>query len=133
MNDKKLSARELQTSFEEKRSYPRVVIETSATLILPGAQVTGSARAYDISFEGLQIHCDRETAILLQKENISDLEVSFTLPYRDNPADIKARCAIMYILELIDDTHAMGLKFADMGAGNLQQVRQFIESSMETD
>jgi hypothetical protein len=132
MNDKKLSTQEQLAGFEEKRSYPRVVIETPVSLSLPGSKVI-EAQVYDISFEGLQIHCDQETAILLRNENPADIEISFTVPLNEKPSDIKARCVIMYILELINETHAMGLKFTGIEAENLQGVRQFIESSMETD
>ena len=132
MKDEKLSAMEMLASFEEKRSYPRVVIETPVSLSLPGQKII-EACAYDISFEGLRIHCDQEAAQLLQNENPADIEISFTLKLNEKSSDIKARCAVMYILQLIDETHAMGLKIKDIETEQLKEVRQFIESSMETD
>lgn len=132
MNEKKLSSREQRDGFEEKRSYPRVVIETPVSLALPDSSIV-EAQAYDISFEGLQIHCNQEAAHLLQNYESSEIEISFTLPVRDRQAAIKARCAIMYILELFNNTHAMGVRITGIETGTMQEVRQFIENSMETD
>jgi hypothetical protein len=80
----------------------------------------------------LRIHCDRKTA-----ERIKDggenarIEVTFKLPFEDKKEAIKARCAIMYMLQLIDDTHAMGMKITDIDIKKQMDLNKFIETSME--
>ena len=131
MKDKNLSGKEILDRYEDKRTYPRVIIDSPISLSLSGSHPI-EAMAHDISFEGIQIRCDHNTAQLIKGEdNASDIDVSFTLPLEDGQEAIKARCKIMYILKLIDDTHAMGVRITDIDADRLKDLRRFIEVSME--
>ena len=122
---------EMLDKYEDKRAYPRVIIDSPVSLSLSGSHPI-AARAYDISFEGMQIRCDHNTAQLIKGENDAlDIEVSFTLPMGDKQEAIKARCKIMYIHKLIDDTHAMGVRITDIEGDKQKDLRRFIEVSME--
>jgi hypothetical protein len=132
MKDKDFSENEMLHKLEYKRSYPRVVLDSPVSLKLSRFSRAVEATAHDISFEGLRIHCDRKTA-----ERIKDggenarIEVTFKLPFEDKKEAIKARCAIMYMLQLIDDTHAMGMKITDIDIKKQMDLNKFIETSME--
>jgi hypothetical protein len=132
MSENNLSASDLLATHEEKRSYPRVTVNSPVTLSLSGS-TTLEARIFDVSFEGLRVHCNPDTARQLQDENNASVEIRFTLPLKENLAEIHAHCDIVYLLELTDEIHAVGLKLANIEADKLQEFRQFIENSMEPD
>lgn len=131
MKNKELTDKEMLDMYEYKRSYPRVEINSPVSLFFSDS-LEAEAVAHDLSFEGLRILCDHDTARVIETENnSSDIEVRFTLALDDRQELINARCAIMYMLKLIDDTLAMGVRITDIEEDKKDYLRRFIENSLE--
>lgn len=130
MKNKDLSDKEMLDMYEYKRSYPRVEINSPVSLFLSESR-QAEAIAHDLSFEGLRILCDHKTARVIEGENNTDIEVRFTLTMDDKQELIDARCAIMYMLKLIDETLAMGVRITDIEEDKQNYLKHFIESSLE--
>lgn len=131
MKGKDISDKEMLDMYEYKRSYPRVEINSPVSLFL-SESLEAEAVAHDLSFEGLRILCDHKTARVIEGEHsTSDIQVRFTLAMDDRLELINARCAIMYMLKLIDDSLAMGVKITDIDDDKRDYLRRFIENSLE--
>ena len=131
MKDTKFSDKEMLEMYEYKRSYPRVEINSPVSLLL-SESLKAEAIAHDVSMEGLRIHCDHQTAKVIEGENnTTDIDVRFTLSMEDRQEFIEARCAIMYMLKLIDDTLAMGVRITDIENDKQDYLKRFIENSLE--
>ena len=131
MKNKDFSDKEMLDMYEYKRSYPRVEINSPVSLVLSESQET-SAVAHDISVEGLRILFDNETARKIERDsNATELEINFTLPVADRQETINAHCAIMYMLKLVDNSLAMGIKITEIEENQRNSIRKFIENSLE--
>ena len=131
MKDKDFSDNEMLDMYEYKRSYPRIELNSPVSLFLADSR-EAEAIAHDISLEGLRILCDHNTARVIENENNpEEINVRFVLPVEDRQELINARCAIMYMLKLIDDTLAVGVRITDIEAEKQDKLRRFIEDSLE--
>ena len=123
--------------YEEKRKYPRIVIDCPVTLVLPGAGPV-VALAYDISPGGIQVRGDRNTARLvisgagkLKNETGRDFDVNFVLPLEGKQARILLRCKLVYVINLDPDVCVIGMQFTKIDGDSKKALKRFIEVSME--
>jgi len=137
MQDKKISGKELLEKYEEKRKYPRIIVDCPVSMLLPGGREV-EALAHDVSPGGLQLRSDKQTARILNAENeklkqgpATDFEVNFTLPLKDVQEKLQVKCKLAYMVKLEEDCYAMGLQFTNVEGNNRKILRRFIESSME--
>lgn len=137
MQDKKLSGRQLLEKFEEKRKYPRIIVDCPVSMVLPDGKEL-EAIAHDVSPGGLQLRSDKQTARILNSENeklkqgaSTDFEVNFMLSLYGKQEKLQIRCKLAYTVKLEEDCYAMGLQFTSVEGVNRKILRRFIESSME--
>jgi len=137
MQDKKQSGRQLLEKYEEKRKYPRIVIDCPLSMILPGNKVVDTL-AYDISPGGIQVRSERQVIMTIKSENeklkqgsVNDFEVNFMLSLDGRQEKIQLRCKLAYSVKLEENYYAMGLQFTSVDGNNRKILRRFIESSME--
>ena len=124
--------------YEEKREYPRIVINSPATILYKIHQL--EVRIHDISPEGLQIRADSAS---LKKINPHDeifteanaplLDVTFSLKLSDMDMRINALCKMYYSSSLSNEEDkdvACGLKFVNFEGDGSLQLDAFITQEM---
>lgn len=132
-----------RASFEQidrVRKYPRVILDQSALLGLPG-NMTVPVKLHDLSICGIQIcfdeHSEQTISTVLQSKDISELswlEVSFKLRLGDWEEEIIVRCKPVRIGKCGHDEFAMGMfymLFTDVEERYQALIKDFIEFSME--
>ena len=124
--------------YEEKREYPRIVINSPANILYKLHQL--NARIHDISPEGIQIRANGE---LLKKINLYDenyteanaplLDVTFSLKLYEMDMRINALCKMYYSNSIFDEEDrdtACGLKFVNFEGDGSSQLDAFIIQEM---
>ena len=128
--------------FEEKRKYPRIIINAPAQIqYAEGKSV--NIHIYDISPEGLQVRCDDETAELLRpsnkpvhKDKKAPVKITFSLLYNNKEREIDVSCHILYItvpenVVGVEHNVALGLKFIRFQGEGKKITGRFIYNEMK--
>lgn len=126
--------------YESKRKYPRIIIDTPVFIKKSKGELI-SAVVHDISLDGLQIRCDRETAqklhpsgIYIKESKGPKVDISFSLSLDGVNETVSVNCQIYYLAVVSDDVIAFGLVFRKFKTGNANLVDRFImESIMPVD
>ena len=124
-------------SFEQKRRYPRIILDHRASLVLPGNQAV-NVLLYDLSICAIQMRFDTQTeqtisSVLqyLGDKDLSTLEVRFRIKLNGREEDIHVSCNPLYIFQLDQDIYAMGMQFSDIDNRCAALIKDFVEVSME--
>jgi hypothetical protein len=130
------SSRHDVDKFEERRKYPRVMLDKAAILSFPG-ELTFDVTIYDISEKALQLRF-KEKAEDISRQALQCAEtdgmlfsVNFMVTLNDSDAFISLPCSFGYISQLDQDTVAMGLQFSGIEGEYESMINQFIEASLE--
>ncbi|MFQ5658784.1 MAG: PilZ domain-containing protein [Gammaproteobacteria bacterium] len=123
---------ELYEVFETRRKYPRIIIDVPVS-IRKSKGVLVEAMAHDISIDGLQIRCNRDSAGTLhpsgkfiQENNGPKVEVSFPLSFDEGIETVEAVCQIYYLAVIPGDEIAFGLAFKKFKGNSAGLVDRFI-------
>jgi hypothetical protein len=123
--------------FENRRRYPRVVLDKNVNLFLPGNQPV-SVTLHDISECAIQarFNAGTEETIRLALENASAVDkpllgIKFRIKLHDHVEDIFVSCNPVCICQLDSDIFAMGLQFSDLESKYQTLINKFIEVSLE--
>ena len=120
--------------FENRRRYPRVVLDYNISLFLPGNQAI-SVILHDISECAIQARFNAATEetirLALQFADKPVLGVRFKIKLHDNEEIIYIRCSPVCVWQIDRDLYAMGLQFADVESRYEKLLSKFIEVSME--
>ena len=124
--------------YEGRRKLPRFELDTIMTILTKdGIEV--SAQMNNISLDGAQINCDKETAKIIMPKTTSIVEKQqpiingeFNLSVEGKDHIIKMECKIYYVVSLDGKTVTFGLLFEDNKTGNNEVLEKFIEKSMES-
>ena len=125
--------------FEEKRKYPRIVIDRPAEIRHGGKVLQGVIR--DISPDGLQIRCDRKTMQAIHPsgksikgENGPLVKVVFKLLVGRQEKTIKAEARLYYFVLLPDEKTsdvAIGARFASLAKECQADVEAFFRDALQ--
>ena len=123
---------------ERRRKYPRVV--TQQPVEIKYRTKTLQATVYDISPDGLQIRCNRNTMFaihpsgeFIRKNNAPLIDVVFSLPIGKSHRQIKATCTIYYFVLLPEEKYkdvAFGVQFKKFKGNSCRYVGEFIEDAL---
>lgn len=123
--------------FENRRRYPRVVLDKNVNLFLPGNQPV-SVTLHDISECAIQarFNASTEETIRLALENASAVDkpllgVKFRIKLHDTIEDVFVNCNPVCICQIDSDIFAMGLQFSDLESKYQTLINKFIEVSLE--
>ncbi len=129
-----------QEHHEDRREYPRIVIDTPVNILYKMQQL--EARIHDISPDGLQIRTDSESLEKINpgNENFTDtnaplLEVTFRIKLFEMDMRINALCEMYYSNPIEDDKDkdvACGLRFINFEGDGSLQIEAFITQEMST-
>jgi c-di-GMP-binding flagellar brake protein YcgR len=123
--------------YEEKRKYPRIIINCPLSILLPNNNLVDTT-VYDVSPGGIQARCDRATAHLLkqlcenaeQKKSVN-IHINFIVPVNKKQVKIESTVKPVYILKLEQYVYAIGMQFIKMEGSSQKILKRFIENSME--
>ena len=126
-------------NFEEKRKYPRIVINRPAEIRYGGAVLHGVI--HDISPDGLQIRCDRKTMLGIHPSGKSIkgeygplVNVVFNLPVGRQEKTIKAEARMYYFVLLPDEKPldvAFGARFVSHAKECQADVEAFFREALQ--
>ena len=129
---------QLYKPYEEQRKYPRIIINCPVNVGFKGKDFR--AMLYDLSPDGLQIRCDRNTlkaihpsGAFIKKETAPVLDVAFSLLVRNNNRQIGATGAMYYFVLLPDDEGvevAIGMQFKSFKGRSSKYIDEFIEDAL---
>lgn len=138
MNSERItSSRTEFENFEQRRKYPRVILNDVAFLSLPGAQ---SLRLdlFDLSVCAIQARFDAHTEQTLRSvlhyvsdEALAVLPIRFTLKWHGQEEEIIVSCKPIYICQMQPDLFAMGMQFTNIERKYHALVCNFIEDCLE--
>lgn len=125
---------------EDRRQFPRVAAEASLQLVLAdGARVP--ALALDLSLTGVQVLCDRPTALRIwDKGDATRLtpaddvrsEVRMRLRCPDGRhLRVQAEVRVMSVREAGDDEYRVGLKYLEFHADHYDSLERFVDEWMD--
>ena len=127
------SAKDKIARFEERRRYPRIIVDAQVTLGISGNRSV-EALIHDISPGGVQLHCERTVAAVLKAEmsvKEADINMDFMLNINGKDVDVYVRCRLAWIVKMDDGSYALGVQFTQVENQYRQLLKKFIETSME--
>ena len=125
--------------YEEARKYPRIRMKLPVQLYVDGCQY--NANIFDVSPDGLQVRCSRETAAginpqgkkIKQDDNII-VDAVFSLPIKNETKELKVSCKVYYFVlvsgEQGEDV-AFGLRFKKFEGDTVKYIGRHILSELE--
>lgn len=123
--------------YEERRQYPRIELGRPVKLLLPGG-AEAACLAFNVSPDGLQVRCNRQTAALvnpggrpIREDNAFEVGVCLEFPLKSGPRPCRARCRVLYFALVAADTAAFGMRFVKFHGNDRDAVFQFIQQSLE--
>lgn len=123
--------------YEERRQYPRIELGAPVELFLPG-QEKAACLAYNVSPDGLQVRCNRQTAARInpggrpiREDSAFEVGVSLVFPLKSGPRPCRARCRVLYFALVAADTVAFGMRFVKFRGDDRDAVLRFIQQSLE--
>ena len=124
--------------YEERRKYPRVVINSPIVIYHNDSVLEG--KIHDISEDGLQVRCDRKTfqeihpsGKFIRKDNAPVVNVLFHLSVKGQQFDLSVKCLMYYFVVLPDAGTrdiAFGLRFISLDDRSVIDIKAFIENAM---
>ncbi|MCI0400361.1 MAG: PilZ domain-containing protein [Gammaproteobacteria bacterium] len=124
---------------QDKRQYPRIVINSPIAIQQSDGNVI-NALAHDITQDGIQVQCDRATALCLAPtgkyltdEHAPEVDARLALPIRGTLTEISARCKILYVTDVREERCAIGLRFTGTKNDSSSQLDQFMQEFMGSD
>ena len=131
---------QLVEKLDESRRYPRIPLDIKVALRTDGGE-TISANVINISPDGLQIRCTKETARLLhpnggkiQAENSPFANVALALPVRDGIRTLAVRCQMLYLTTVNTEPRCVvGLRFVKIDLQTERIVNEFFSHQLAPD
>jgi hypothetical protein len=125
--------------YEETRKYPRIGIKLPVQLYNEGIEY--NANIFDVSPDGLQIRCSRETAAAInpqgkkiQHDDNIIVKAVFSLPINDELKEVRVLCRAYYFV-LVDadkgEDVAFGLQFKQFEGDTVKYIGRHILSELE--
>ena len=128
--------------YEEKRAYPRLKVDCPVRLTTSDGQEI-SARIYDMSPDGLQIRCDRQSAAILNpggrminpESDSSRVKAIFTLTDREDDMEISVDGRLYYFVLIKnagEQDVAFGLRFEEFEGHSVANFGRHLFNELET-
>ena len=121
---------------EKRRSYPRIRLHEPAPIRLPNGLLMPDT-IYDVSYGGLQLRCDRESAIaihpaqsVISETNCPRTVLTISFPYPRGLGDIVIDCSLRYLRVLDQGNFAFGVKFEAFQGDGVANFDRFIAESL---
>ena len=125
--------------YEEARKYPRIRMKLPVQLYVDDCEYNASI--FDVSPDGLQVRCNRETAAGInpkgKKINPDDniiVKAVFSLPIKNESKQISVSCKLYYFVLLSDEKEediAFGLQFKKFDGNTVKYIGRHILSELE--
>ena len=123
--------------YEGRRKFPRVKLDATMMIRTVDGNLT-EAKMNNISMDGAQITCDKETAKLILPKSTSIVDKQqpvvntvFELEVDEKKHKLEIECKIYYVVSLDGKSVAFGLLFEDFDSNQGEVIDQFIMKTME--
>ena len=126
--------------YEESRKYPRIKFKRPVQIYYDNGRSV-SASIYDISPDGLQIRCNRETAAALNpsgknndREHNLIVNAVFSIPINNELNEVKVSCKVYYFVIVLGNAEedvAFGLRFKKFEGKSIKYVGRYILNELE--
>ena len=114
------------------RRHPRVAFEQAVALIHRNSTVV-SVEGVNISQSGMQVITDRYTVdsllryeVPLNAQNAPRVDAHFRLPVDTENLKVDAHCRLVYVFDMEDGHHAMGLNFEYLAPASRENLLLFL-------
>lgn len=128
--------RNIERMLEKNRRYPRITVNCAAEMIPENGEVL-RVICYDISSDGVQIHCPEVIANIVdvagpgkQGGGGARVHLRLSLPLNDERADIKMMGTLVWKRKIGEELFAIGMQITDIMGGSAVRLERFIEDSM---
>jgi len=119
------------------RQYTRVAFDQPVALIHRNSTVV-TAQGANISQSGLQVITDRYTVdsllryeVPLNAKNAPQVDAHFRLASGGEMLKVDAHCRLVYVFDMDDGRHAMGLNFEDLDPASRENVLIFLSGGRQ--
>ena len=126
----------LTDAYEKQRAYPRVPVKTDGTIIRPAASSL-SVRIHDLSPDGIQVRCSRETAVALRpsgrqpgKDELPMVTMTIVLPYRSGEVPVAFEAVMRYLCVADRDEVIFGFSFARVAPAARALIERYIDAEI---
>lgn len=126
--------------FEETRKYPRIKKRLPVKITTDQGQ-TILCNLYDISSDGIQVRCERETAckihpggLTIDRKKDNTVVITFSLPVENEDIKITVTCKIYYVAivpDNVDEQFAIGLTFKKFEGQTVKYIGRYILDELE--
>lgn len=131
------SSRTESERFEQKRRYPRIILDDNAILLLPGNQPV-NVQVFDLSICAIQLRFNAQTEQTISTalqyvddDALASLDVRFRIKLHGKEEVVRVPCKPIYICQLARDVFSMGMQFSDMESRYKKLISKFVEASLE--
>jgi len=133
---------ETQTVFgpvhQDRRSHPRVTLRSPGKVLLGGDEVA-EVIIHDLSRDGLQIRCDKKTALAIypsaravkEGPDAPEIRVFFEVPLASGPGRVRVRGKLMYFQLIAPDVAAFGMRFKSVSKSGVEHLRAFVQAALQ--
>lgn len=126
-----MQVRRFRPIFDEKRCYPRVIIDLPVQLTLADG-TRFNATVHDVSPDALQIRCaPGGTLISVVTDEDDVVDIRLHLPFRAGALNFSAQCRVVHQTTAKDGQVAFGLRFKKFSRVGARILQIFIEESMK--
>lgn len=126
----------LYDMYEEKRDYPRIKVNTLATVHKPD-EYDVNLILFDISPDGAQLRCNRKTAHIIHptgkfiaEKTAPEVVLKFSLIVNDKEKEVIVHSKLYYFTIIATDMVAFGIKFKEFEKFSNRHVESFIMESI---
>ena len=123
--------RRFRPIFDEKRCYPRIIIDLPVQLTLAdGTRL--NATVHDVSPDALQIRCGAGNTLFSKSTDEEDMvDIRLHLPFHAGALNFSAQCRVVHETAANDGQVACGLRFKKFSRVGARILQIFIEESMK--
>ena len=125
---------------KDRRSLPRVTLRCPGQVVLADGKSV-KAIVHDVSRDGLQIRCDKHTALAINPSGRSiqdgsdapEVQVIFEVPLADGKGRVRVRGTLMYFALIAPDIAAFGMRFKSISRSGVENLRAVVTAALQPD
>lgn len=123
---------------KDRRSLPRVTLRCAGKVMLADDRSV-KVIVHDVSRDGLQIRCDKTTALAInptgrpipEGPGAPEIQVIFDVPLAGAPGRVRVRGALMYFSLIAPDVAAFGMRFKSISRSGVEHLRAVVAAALD--
>lgn len=123
---------------KDRRSLPRVTLRCPGQVVLADGQ-TAKVIVHDVSRDGLQMRCNKPTALAINPTGRSihegsdapEIQVVFEVPLEEGRGRVRVRGTLMYFSLIAPDIAAFGMRFKSISRSGVEHLRAVVAAALQ--